>query len=158
MVNELLRVIKEIKIENLIEEDKEELIFVFMATKNALIRNRIALIFSDITYNRAVPFLIKKINDSSLLNNNGTLVYALQDLDTSKYFIQIIKIICNQDYEARLMAFEIIEKEKDKVSTKVQNQALKILEDCRSFQEKNAKSRGKNSTLHFIEQTIAILN
>jgi hypothetical protein len=106
---ELYKAIKAIEIKYLNEDDKDELINIFMGTKNVLIRNHIALIFAGLNYDKAVPYIIENINDKDTFNNNGTLVYALGDLDVKGHFISLIKIICEQEYEARLSAFGIIE-------------------------------------------------
>ena len=77
MKTELYKSIKAINIKNLNEDDKEELLRIFMVTKNDLIRNQIAFIFSDLHYDNAIPYIIKKINEKSTFHNNGSLVHAL---------------------------------------------------------------------------------
>jgi len=86
MKTELYKAIEAIDIKNLTEDDKEELLSIFMVTKNALIRNHIALIFADLHYDKAVPYIIKKINEKSTFNNNGTLVHSLEEFDLNILF------------------------------------------------------------------------
>ena len=157
MKTELYKAIKSIKPENLDEDDKEELLKIFMVTKNVLIRNQIAFIFGDIHYDKAVPFILKKINKKSTFNNNGSLVYSLENFDLKKYFITIIRIICEQEYEARLTAYGIVQNLTPLVSNTAKIKALKILEQRRLELEKTANDKGENSSLHFVEKTIELL-
>ena len=157
MKTELFKAFKSINIEELDNSDKEELLQIFTITKNDLIRNHLALIFSDLHYNNAIPFIIKKINDKSTLHNNGTLVYSLENLDTKQYFIEFIKMICKLDYEARLMAYGSIQQYASSISNQIRAEALKILEDCRRKLEQEAIDKGENSTLHFVEKTKELL-
>lgn len=157
MKTELLKAFKEIDPEKLTEEDKAELLRFFMATESNSIRNQIAFIFSDAHFERAVPFILKKINQKSLMGYNGSLVYALQEFDLRRYFIQIIKIICDHEYEARLMAYEIAIKWMPLISNKINRKAIDILEGTRIRLEVSPADKGENSSLHFVEKTIALL-
>jgi hypothetical protein len=154
---ELYKAIKAINIENLNSEDKEELLKIFMHTKNPLIRDSIALIFAKVHYNEAIPFILKKINEKDLYNHNGTLVYSLEDLDVQKYFIDFIKIICEQAYEARLMAYEIVEKSVNFISNRTRKRALQILESYLLKEKDMADNKYENSTQHFMESTRKLL-
>ena len=154
----LYEAIKAINVENLSEDEKKELLKIFQVTENSLIRNRIAIIFSDSHYNEAIPYIIKKINDKDLYNYNGTLVWALGNLDSKKYFTEFIKIICEQAYEARLWAYGAVEDFTPIISNTVKKEALKILEEFLNQQEEIEDDKYENSTLHFIEQTIKLLS
>jgi len=155
---ELYNAIKAIDINKLSEEEKEELLGIFMVTKNVLIRNHIALIFADLHYEKAVPYIFDKINDKSTYNKNGTLVYSLQKFELKEYCIQLIKIICDQDYEARLMAYGIVEDLAPSIPGIIKNKAFEILEAHRVILELEAIDKGANSTLHFVEQTQKLLS
>lgn len=157
MNNELHKAFKSINIDNLNNDDKFELLTIFRNTKSPLIRNQLAFMFSDMHFNEAIPYILKKINQKNLYNQNGSLVYALTTLDTRKYFKTFIKIICEQGYEARLHAFEIVEKDVKSVITEVRREALNSLQKCRNRQISLSTENGENSRLHFIEQTIKLL-
>lgn len=158
MKGELFRILTTINIKDLNETDKEELLRFFNATKNCLIRDRIALILSEAQYNKAVPDIIKKISDKKLFNKNGTLVFALGDLNTKRHFSKLIDIICTQDYEARLMAYGIIEDSIQEVSANTIKKALKILNSVFERLEMELLDESENSQLHFVQQTIKLLN
>ncbi|MFD0765669.1 hypothetical protein ACFQZI_12465 [Mucilaginibacter lutimaris] len=155
--DELIEAIKKLKSANLTEGDKKDLLSVFQLTQNASIANQIALIFSDARYNEAIPFVIKKINEEESYNRNGTLVYSLENLDSQSYFIDLIEIICKQGYEARVMAYSIVEKFVKSISTEVKNQSLELLEIYRLKQPVVDDADYENSTLHFIEATQRLL-
>lgn len=153
MKSELYKALKTLDHNKLNEEDKSELIRIFIVIKSSIIRNQIAFIFSDLHYDDAVPYIIKKVNHKKLYNNNGSLVYALHGLNTKPYFIEIIRIVCDQGYEARLEAFGIIQKDLKSIPEKEKREAIEILEEKRIKEEETAIDKGVNSKLHFIEQT-----
>jgi hypothetical protein len=156
--NELVKSIKNLKIENLNTADMEELLQIFNVVKSADLRNQIALVFFDLKYEKAVPSIIKKIIDKELFNKTGTLIFSLSNLDVKKHFITLIKVICEQGYEARLMAFQIIEKYAQSVSPQVNKKSLTILNTQRAEKEKSySKTDYANSALNFIDQTIKLL-
>ncbi|MBY0537301.1 MAG: hypothetical protein K2P88_15725 [Chitinophagaceae bacterium] len=157
MKTELFKVIKKIDEKKLTNDDLEELLRFFMVTKNDLTRNQIAFIFADLHYNKAVPYIIKKINEKGLFHNNGSLVYSLGSFDMKKYFIELIKIICTHAYEPRLMAYDIVHDFAPSIPNRVKIKALKILEEQRIQLEQIATDKGENSTLHFIEKTKELL-
>ena len=158
MKTELYHCITSIDVKKLNEDDKEELLRIFMITKNDLIRNQLAFIFSDLHYEKAIPYIIKKINDKSVFHNNGSLVHALEDFDLKRYFIPLVKIICEHDYEPRLMAYGIVQRIAPSISKGIRTKALTILETYRLTVEQTAIDRGENSTLHFIEKTKELLS
>jgi|GEM_PF-1030766 len=148
--------IKSIEELSLEDADLEELLIFFKNTKSALIRDRLALIFSDLRYDTAVPAIMKAVRDYA--DNCGTLIYALEELDSKKYFLAFINIICTYNYEPRLMALNIIEKYASEITPKQRKRALIILEKAQQDLEAISIDQGENSGLHFIEQTILLLS
>lgn len=155
--SEVYKLLKKINIANLQEDDKQILLNVFMCTNNSLIRDTVAEIFSDIKYEKAVPYIVKKLKEKSLFKNSGVLIFALEELDSIKFFMDFVEIICTHEYEARLLAFGIVEKYSNQISKRVRNKALETLESYRIKEVNNSNSKGENSTLHFIEQTQKLL-
>lgn len=154
---ELYRCFKGINIENIKEDDKEELLKIFRVTENSLIRNHIAMIFSDLEYHKAVPYIIKKVMNENV-EDNGTLIYSLQNLDCKGFFLSFIKMICKMDYEGRLMAYELVNKYIGSISKRTATIAWKILEDCRVKLKASINTeKGENSPLHFVEKTQELL-
>ena len=123
MKSELYKKIKEIDITKLDDQDKQELLRIFMVTQNPSIRDHIAFIFSDLHYDKAIPFIIQKINDKGIINNNGALIFALNDMNVKDYGISFKRIICEHGYEARLMAYGIVEKYAASISSEITNLA-----------------------------------
>ena len=149
--------LKAIDIKNLTEDDKDELLRVFMVTENALLRNHIALVFANLHYDKAVPYIVKRINDKSTFNANGTLVYSLEGFDLKEYFIPLIEIICKMEYEARLQAYYIVQNLAPSIPVSIRNNALEILEAHRLSLEDAATDKGEGSALHFVEKTMELL-
>lgn len=158
MKTELFRVIKEIDFTKLANSDKDDLLQIFLVVKNTSIRDRIAFIFSDLHYNQAIPSILKKINESESYNNNGSLVYALDGLDVEKYMIDVVKIICTMDYEARLGAFELVQKYVATMDKTTKGKCLAILREQGIKEKQRNSESGENSRLHFIEQTEKLLS
>jgi len=158
MNNELYKSIKLIDVKNLNEDDKEELLRIFMVTKNVLVRNHLSFIFEELHYDKAIPYIIKKINDKSTFNNNGSLVHSLEGFDMKKHFISLIKIVCEQAYEARLMAYGIVEELSPTISNRAKSKALKFLEVRQIELEQGAIDKGENSALHFVEKIKELLH
>jgi hypothetical protein len=127
-------------------------------TNNSLIRDHIAMIFSDVRYDKAIPYILRKIKDKRMYGNNGTLVAALRYLDASKYFNEFVKIICEQDYEARLWALDIIEDFSSAVSINLKRKALKTLTAYKSSMDDIHEIEYKNSRLHFVDEAIMLIN
>ncbi|WP_443946657.1 hypothetical protein ACJVDH_06020 [Pedobacter sp. AW1-32] len=158
MENELYRIFDTLDVTKLSLADKYELIHIFNVVDDTNLRNRIALLFSDLTFNDAIPHILKKINDPMLYNNNATLVYALYDLDVKPYFESIIEIICGQEYESRLNALQIVDKFINFISKETKERSLDMLRAKKEQIEKKYNFENyKNSTLNFIDETIDLL-
>jgi len=157
MKTELYQALKGINVENLTEEDKEELLRFFVVTENHGIRNQIAFILSDVRYNKAIPYIIEKINDRKLSQNNGSLVYALENFDVKDYFIEIVSMVCELEYEPRYQAYEILRKYAPEISQEIREKALAMLEERRIFLEMAATDKGPDSSLNFVEHSIELI-
>ena len=152
---ELFKAIKQLKIANLTNDDKDDLLSIFNNTGNAAIRDQIALIFAEVSYNEAIPSIINKINDKALFNHTGTLVYCLQELDAKNYFIDLIKIVCEQAYESQIVAFTAIKNLIEFIEGDTLSQALMLL---KSSKKKIEKSNVDNyETIDLINSLIDLL-
>jgi hypothetical protein len=76
------------------------------------IRNRAALALEEIKDNKAVDPLLTSIFKKENFNYNGTMVFALEALDCSKYLKEIFKILFYQGYEAKVSAQAILTNQK----------------------------------------------
>jgi hypothetical protein len=155
--SELYRVLKTLNVTKLNENDKMELLNFFVVTNNPLIWNHLALIFSDIKFDKAVPAIINKINDRKSSNDKGTLIYSLENLDCKEHFLSLIRFIGEMDYESRLMALGVVEKLQISVSNKIKKQAIELLDEYIAILEKSSNDNGENSSLHFVEKTKDLL-
>jgi hypothetical protein len=157
MTNELSNAINSINIENLDEGDKEDLLRIFIATKDAGVRNRIAMLFADLRYEKAVSYIVKKINDPSIMSFTGTLLYALDSLNAKKHFLTFIRVLCEHEYESQYEAYGLVEKYADSISQTTREKAIGILYGFRTKEEHLDEKKYENSKLHFIDATIRLL-
>ncbi|WP_118952110.1 hypothetical protein [Taibaiella helva] len=157
MKNALYEAIKSINIHEVDYDDRLELLKIFLNTENPLIRNHIAFIFSDLNYVHAIPSIIKKIEEYELYNSNGSLVFALESMDTLPYFLDIIRILSKQGYEARLSALNIIRKDVHAVSEQQKKKALRLLKKYKESEILHGVDQGSNSSMHFIEEAERLL-
>ncbi len=157
MNNEIYRAVKSIDPNKLTPEDKFELLEIFKITRNDLVRNQIAILLADAGFKEAVPEILKKIGEKGMISKNGTLVFTVGGLISQKNIVQIVRIICEQEYEARLMAFEIIKNLRPSLTPKSIKNALTVLASYKKDLHAKNHPFAENSTLHFIEETIAIL-
>ncbi|RFM31219.1 hypothetical protein [Chitinophaga silvisoli] len=157
MNRELYRALKGINPNALSEEDKEELLRFFVVTENHGIRDQIAFIFSDIKYNRAIPFIIEKINDEKLYHHNGSLVFALENLDVRDYFIEFVKMVCDMEYEPRYQAFELLMKYAPGISREIREKALTMLEERQQQLEVTDADKGPDSPYNFVKHSIKLI-
>jgi hypothetical protein len=74
-----------------------------------------------------------------------------------EYFIQLVKIICEQEYEPRLIAYGIVQEIAPSISTDSRLKALRMLEERLLVLELTATDKGENSQLHFVEKTKELL-
>lgn len=150
----LFAAIKGIEVSKLSEPDKEDLLRFFLVAENPVVRDRIAIILSEAGYQKSVPHILKRIFEPKSFNKNGTLVYALEGLNVTKHYLQIIKILCEMGYEARVGAYTIIEKLNNTISKSTRYRALALLTEKEKTLIKHAKDRGEDSALHFVQATI----
>ncbi len=151
MSRTIYEMLKKIEIDQLDDQDLEDLFCLFQGTGNSLVRNQIAFIFSDLKYNVAVPCIIDKIKDKDVRDPNGSLVYALENMDTLNHFVTIVDIMCKHGYTGRLSAIAIIKNNLPNVTKEQCLEALRVLERHKDFQQQHATDKSQDSTLHYIE-------
>ena len=91
-------------------------------------RNTIVLVLADLKCNEAVPVIINLIQEQAESNYIGTLVYALQDLECAEYLEQIYYLIYKGNYEVRHNIFDLLEKNKNKMSPEIHRKICSNLE------------------------------
>ncbi|MCJ8208788.1 hypothetical protein MUY27_03650 [Mucilaginibacter sp. RS28] len=155
MSNQLIKAFELIKPENLDETDKAELLRIFEVTESHSIRNKIALILSEVRYQPAIEIFIEKILDPKLYNYNGTLVFALYSLETTAYFLKITEMLYTQGYEARIEAFELFARDTPCIDTLMLDEAkVLLLKQRKKLESINISEKYENSTLHFVDAAL----
>lgn len=158
MQTELYKAIDKVNIQEITEADKQDLLVLFEHTQNVALANRITVIFHDLYYHVAVPSILEKIHSPQYYNRNGTMVWALGNLNLKEHYQDLFKIICEQDYEARLMAHHIIVDRLPEIPEKDKIAALNILNtSLAQFDAIEDDNEYESSRLHFVEATIKLL-
>ncbi|MEF9864762.1 MAG: hypothetical protein RR777_07415 [Christensenellaceae bacterium] len=108
LLEELDNYLKKVDDENLKNWNKiiEERLSV---TENSLERNELALILADHWGDIAVEPIIRLLRDKKTEGNRGTLLYALEDLNYSKYLGLLVDLMVQGNFEVSREAFSLIE-------------------------------------------------
>ncbi|MGB4775110.1 MAG: HEAT repeat domain-containing protein [Daejeonella sp.] len=123
----------------LIEIGGDEIVDFFislLALDNPNIRNMAALALHDLKDNRAVEPLLKAIFKQENHQKNGTMVYALEELDCSTKLKEIFQILFYQTWESKQSAYSILSSQ---VFTFISDDLLEIKnswDDIKSYPEK----------------------
>ena len=97
---------------------------------NVDVRNATALALRKIRSKKAVPFLIEAIKRPRNKDHIGTLVYALETHDCSKYFLEIIKLALSVRPFVSASAVTILTKQGFWMKNKDVDKALKLLNNA----------------------------
>ena len=93
------------------DESVIEFLIGLLDQKDAAIRNKAALALSDLKAHQAVKPLLTSIFKPENRNYNGTMVYALQELNCEHLLVEIFQILFYHDYEAKMGAMTILEEQ-----------------------------------------------
>ncbi|MFZ4414768.1 MAG: HEAT repeat domain-containing protein, partial [Bacteroidales bacterium] len=139
--------------------DAKPLLKELIYSKNQWIRDAAAISLGDLEAHEVVPEIMDLINNPNNKDNNGSLIYALRNLEVKDFFLGFIKLLTS-DLESRDLALDIIENNLDKVSIDIQMQALI---ECKK--DKKSISRGllggemddKKNIIQYIDYAISLL-
>jgi hypothetical protein len=82
------------------------------STRSAAIRNAAALALADLRVEGARDVLIALLKRPSTRNHRGTLLHAIEELDTDVPLLLLVDIIAKDGYEAREQALDLIATER----------------------------------------------
>lgn len=111
------------KISSLGIVDAKPLLKELLYSTNQWVRDAAAISLGDLKANEVVPEIMDLINNPNNKENNGSLIYALRNLEVKDFFLDFIKLLSSH-LESRDLALDIIEANLYKVSTDIQKQAL----------------------------------
>lgn len=123
------------KISSLGIVDAKPLLKELLYSTNQWVRDAAAISLGDLKANEVVPEIMDLINNPNNKENNGSLIYALRNLEVKDFFLDFIKLLTSH-LESRDLALDIIEANLYKVSTDIQKQALI---DCKKDRENISK-------------------
>jgi len=90
------------------KEKSKKYIIAQLESKNSSIRHIASMMIIRFEIHEAAQMLIKRILDKDTLNSNGTMAFALEDLNCENYLLQIFKILATQSYESKCHAYNIL--------------------------------------------------
>lgn len=93
-----------------IENDiKVQLVKIFNLTDDNKARDKIALIFSDLSDEHIIPVLINKINEIKYSGHISTLIYACSEYDCAEWVVFFVELVIDLDDSSYLEAISVIE-------------------------------------------------
>ncbi|MEO9476235.1 MAG: hypothetical protein ABJG41_11895 [Cyclobacteriaceae bacterium] len=92
-------------------EDATELLIELLDSTDPQVRNSVALGIYELKPQTALEPLLTAIFKPENHNFNGTLVYALEQLDCTNKLKDVFKILFYESYEAKISAYAILDKQ-----------------------------------------------
>lgn len=89
-------------------KDVAEFLIGLLESKKPTIRNGAALALHDLKNNEAIEPILSSIFKLENKNYNGTMVYALENLDCKDKLVEIFKILFYHGYESKMGAYTIL--------------------------------------------------
>jgi len=135
-IEKALHLIEEIRDKNEADAMKyllEQLIY----TDNHIVRNKIAIVLSDMGCQEAVEPIISLLRDPKTMGNRGTLLYALEPLNYTEHFDLLFEMLLNGNYEVSRQSFILLERAKDSISQNLKQESkLKLSKAIEDLEDK----------------------
>lgn len=123
-------ILTKIKLESINEENLSDLITTLETTDDSILRNRIALLLSDIGCDMAVPTLLSLISKEELKNKRGTLIHCLANLRlTTEQILEVAPLLYQGNYEVQKEVCELIKKKSEQLENPNIVQLLVVLQE-----------------------------
>ncbi len=106
----------------------------------------------------AVPVLFKLVFNPKYDYTKGSFLYVLKDLDCSKYFIDVVELMCTGVFEVYYHSYEIFMLTVGKVSEEDKLSAKEILTKQQVIEENNKKQKDRFSRINYINVALKQLN
>lgn len=118
-----------------------------LESENVLIRNGAALALHDLENSEAVEPLLKSIFRPENKNHNGTMVYALENLNCENRLVDIFKILFYHEDEPKMSAYTILEEQIFKFNRDDLKEIEKMWNECSLNPEKGKGFDNKETKL-----------
>ncbi len=106
-IDSIVEICKQMKIDEL-QRVKKDLIQELRDTDEKKNRNTIAIVLSDLQCNEALDVLVDLINNPKYRNCRGTLIYALQELNSEKVIKNIIHVLFDGNLEVKCNMYDLL--------------------------------------------------
>lgn len=98
--------------------------------------NEVVLYLGDRKVQRGLPEIIKLIKNEKFINQRGSFLYAIRELDCSKYLIGLLEILKVGNFECKEMVILILENiEVNELDRNILNEARKFLQSTEITEE-----------------------
>lgn len=132
-------------------KDKEESVKYIIDKLNSResgIRYIASLMIIQFKINEAAEMLIKRILDTDTLGSNGTMAYALKELDCKNNLVHIFRILATQSFESKCHAYNILSEQEFEFTKDDICEMKQIFEHA--FQNKKTNQIFDDETLQMI--------
>jgi hypothetical protein len=134
------------------QDIKSQLVTIFNTTKNNGIRNKIAVIFSELEDPSIVPVLINKIAEIKYSGYISTLIYACSEYDCSEWIEFFVSLVIDLDDSSYIEAMSVISEMHKPLKLSEKIVCVKRLADYQASMDKgNEKYQDVEDVLEWIE-------
>lgn len=122
-----------------------------LASRDSSIRYIASLMIIRFDIQDAVEPLIGRILDKDTKNSNGTMAFALEDLNCENHLVRIFEILATQSYESKCHAYNILSEQEFIFMKEDIHEMKRILNNVEQNQEENQIF--DNETLEMIKDS-----
>ncbi len=108
-----------------------------LASRDSSIRYIASLMIIRFDIHDAVEPLIERILDKDTKNSNGTMAFALEDLNCENHLVKVFEILATQSYESKCHAYNILNEQEFKFTEVDIHEMNKILNNAERNKEEN---------------------
>ena len=108
-----------------------------LASRDSSIRYIASLMIVRFDIQGAVDPLIGRILDKDTKNSNGTMTFALEDLNCGNHLVRIFEILATQSYESKCHAYNILSEQEFVFTEEDIHEMNRILNNAEQNQEEN---------------------
>lgn len=90
-----------------------------LTTKNAGLRNSIAIALADIGSKEAIEPSISLLKDPNTKGKRGTILYALESFQCPEYIELFVELLCEDSFELSRQAFNLLDSHSESISSEI---------------------------------------
>ncbi|MFF2755291.1 HEAT repeat domain-containing protein [Psychrobacillus sp. NPDC058041] len=126
-VDEAIAIVEELGSKKIVEA-VHLLIHHVLTTKNAKLRNSIAIALADIGSNEAIEPLISLLKNPNTIGARGTILYALESFPCTEYIELFAELLGEDSFEVSRQAFILIDSHSENISSETKEKCISIIQ------------------------------